>query len=55
MTELATSRGVSADQWARVKCPVGMGIGAQTPAEIAVAIMADVVASLPGRESQGWK
>jgi len=55
MTELAASRGVSADQWARVKCPVGMGIGAQTPAEIAVAIMADVVASLPGRESQGWR
>lgn len=55
MTALARKRGVSAKQWARVKCPVGMSIGAQTPAEIAVAIMADVVASLPGRESHGWK
>jgi xanthine dehydrogenase accessory factor len=55
MSALARKRGVSAKQWARVKCPVGMSIGAQTPAEIAVAIMADVVASLPGRESHGWK
>jgi xanthine/CO dehydrogenase XdhC/CoxF family maturation factor len=31
-----------------------MAIGAQTPAEIAVSILADVVASLPGRESHGW-
>jgi xanthine dehydrogenase accessory factor len=54
MTELARQRGVSNDQWARVKCPVGLEIGAQTPAEIAVAIMAEVVASL-GRESHGWK
>jgi xanthine dehydrogenase accessory factor len=54
MTELARQRGVSNDQWARVKCPVGLEIGAQTPAEIAVAIMAEVVASL-GRESHGWR
>ena len=55
MTALARKRGISAKLWARVKCPVGMSIGAQTPAEIAVAIMADVVASLPGRKSHGWR
>jgi xanthine dehydrogenase accessory factor len=55
MTELAKQRGINDDQWARVKCPVGIDIGAQTPAEIAVAIMAEVVASQPGRESHSWK
>lgn len=55
MGELAQQRGVSPEQWSRVKCPVGMSIGAQTPAEIAVSIIAEVVASLPGRESHGWK
>ncbi|MEZ5992859.1 MAG: XdhC/CoxI family protein [Planctomycetota bacterium] len=54
MGEVALSRGLTNEQWARVKCPVGLSIGAQTPGEIAVAIMAEVVGSLPGRESHGW-
>lgn len=53
MSEIAQQRGAS-EQWPRVKCPVGLSIGAQTPAEIAVAIIAEVVASLPDRESSGW-
>lgn len=53
MTEIAQQRGAG-EQWQRVKCPVGASIGAQTPAEIAVAIIAEVVASQPGRESRGW-
>jgi xanthine/CO dehydrogenase XdhC/CoxF family maturation factor len=32
-----------------------MSIGAQTPAEIAVSIIAEVMASLPGRESHSWQ
>lgn len=55
MTDIAKQRGLTDEQWGRVKCPVGLSIGAQTPAEIAVAIMADVVDSLPGRESHSWK
>lgn len=55
MTEQVAQRGLSPQQWARVKCPVGLSIGAQTPAEIAVAIIAEVVAAQPGRESHGWK
>ena len=54
MGEVANTRGISPEQWQRVKCPVGISIGAQTPAEIAVSIMAEVVASQPGRESQSW-
>jgi xanthine dehydrogenase accessory factor len=45
MTEAAAQRG--AKDWSRVKCPVGAAIGAQTPGEIAVAILAEVVASQP--------
>ncbi|MDC1141705.1 XdhC/CoxI family protein [Planctomycetota bacterium] len=55
MSEIALEMGATVDEWQRVKCPVGLEIGAQTPAEIAVSIMAEVVGSLPGRESAGWK
>jgi xanthine dehydrogenase accessory factor len=42
--------GVSEEQLARVHAPVGLDIGAETPAEIAVAIAAEIVAVLHGRE-----
>ena len=38
--ERAAARGLSAD---RVRCPIGVDVGAQTPAEIAVAVAAEVV------------
>ena len=40
--ELA-SRGVAASELARIKAPIGLDIGADTPAEIAVAVMAEIL------------
>ena len=54
LTQTAIERGTAPKDWERVKCPVGMNIGAQTPAELAVSIMAEVIATIEGRESKGW-
>lgn len=54
LTQIALERGTAPEAWQRVKCPVGLNIGAQTPAELAVSIMAEVIASIEGRESKGW-
>lgn len=44
--ERLTEASVSADNIARIDAPVGMDIGASGPAEIAVSILAQVIASL---------
>jgi xanthine dehydrogenase accessory factor len=53
MANLAT-RGIPIDQLERVHSPVGLDIGAQTPGEIALSVMAEIVADsygkLDGRE-----
>jgi xanthine dehydrogenase accessory factor len=36
--------GVTGEQLARLHSPIGLRIGARTPAEIAVSIMAEIVA-----------
>ena len=41
-----TARGFTPDQIARIHAPVGLDIGAMTPAEIAVAILAQLIARL---------
>jgi len=46
--------GVSADELARISAPIGLDIGAASPAEIAVAVLAEVIAALrkaPAAES----
>lgn len=38
-------RGTSAERLARVVCPIGVDVGAETPEEIAVAVAAEVIAT----------
>ena len=47
--EALREMGFSDEQLSRVHAPVGLDIGAQTPAEIALSIMAEVVAARHGR------
>ncbi|MEX1299803.1 MAG: XdhC family aldehyde oxidoreductase maturation factor [Desulfotignum sp.] len=42
-------KGVSEEQLARVHSPVGLSIGAQTPAEISISIMAEIIKVRAGR------
>lgn len=42
--------GYSMERMRQVKCPIGIAIGAETPAEIAVSIMAEVIAATKGKE-----
>lgn len=45
-------QGVSNELLARVKAPIGLDIGARTPAEIALSIMAEIVAHRYGKTSE---
>jgi xanthine dehydrogenase accessory factor len=47
--ERLAGKGVSADALARIRAPVGLDIGAQNPEEIALAILAEIVAAYRGR------
>ena len=40
---LVTSNGMTDEQWARVKRPIGLKFGAKTPAELAIAIVAELI------------
>jgi xanthine dehydrogenase accessory factor len=48
------ARGLSEEQIARIQSPVGLDIGAQTPAEIALSMLAGLVAIRRGAAG-GWK
>ncbi|WP_437596653.1 XdhC family protein [Sorangium sp. So ce590] len=48
------SKGVSESDVARVRMPVGVDIGARTPAEISVALSAELVAWRSGRQRARW-
>jgi xanthine dehydrogenase accessory factor len=43
LRERLSQRGLSAEAVARIQCPMGLEIGAQTPEEIAVAVVAELV------------
>lgn len=47
--ERLTAMGVTADELARIHSPIGMDIGAASPAEIAVAVLAEIVAAFRSR------
>ena len=47
--EQLLSEGFSEEQWAKLHAPIGLDIGAQTPAEIAVAIAAELISVRAGR------
>ena len=52
--EALRARGMDEERIARIQSPVGLDIGARTPAEIALAILAGVVAIRHGAPA-GWK
>ena len=43
MHDLVTSRGVTEEQWESIKRPIGLKFGAKTPAELAIAIVAELI------------
>lgn len=46
--ERLKAAGMTEAELARIKCPIGLDIGAQTPAEIAVAIMGELILAVRG-------
>jgi xanthine dehydrogenase accessory factor len=49
------ARGFTDEQIARLRCPLGVSIGADTPEEIAVSVMAELIGVRRyGVESRGW-
>jgi xanthine dehydrogenase accessory factor len=46
-------RGVSSERLAKLKAPAGLDLGAITPDEIAVSILAEIVATRRGKDSRG--
>jgi xanthine dehydrogenase accessory factor len=50
--EFLESIGATPDQIARVRVPVGLDIGARTAPEIALSILAEIVAGRAGRDTR---
>ena len=50
--ELA-KRGVAAERLAKLKAPAGLDLGAITPDEIAISILAEIVAVRRGKDARG--
>jgi xanthine dehydrogenase accessory factor len=55
MLEFLAEQGVRAEALARVRMPVGLDIGARTPAEIALSVLAEALAVLRGRSGGAMK
>jgi xanthine dehydrogenase accessory factor len=50
-TERLTAGGFNSDEIGRIHCPIGLNIGAQSPQEIAISIMAELVLALRGQKT----
>ena len=48
--EKLLENGFTAEEYARVHAPIGLAIGAETPAEIAVSVAAEMIAVRAGLE-----
>lgn len=50
---LAQEQGIPREKFDRIHAPIGLNIGAHTPAEIAVCILAEMIAVMRGRDEKG--
>jgi xanthine dehydrogenase accessory factor len=48
--ERLTAAGLTKEEIARIKAPIGLDIGAQSPAEVAIAVMAELILAVRGRK-----
>lgn len=55
MERTLASTGISKEVFARVRCPMGVDIGADTPEEIAVSVVADLISLRASRRSSAAK
>lgn len=53
LKEKLTERGVAPERLAKLKAPAGLDLGAITPDEIAISILAEIVAARRGKHSRG--
>jgi xanthine dehydrogenase accessory factor len=53
MKAALTKRGVASEQLAKLKAPAGLDLGAITPDEIAISILAEIVAVRRGKAREG--
>ncbi len=51
LLERLRADGIPEEQLARLRAPIGLDLGAETPEEIAVSVVAEIMAALSGRDS----
>jgi xanthine dehydrogenase accessory factor len=51
LLDMLRAEGVPEESLGRVRAPIGLDLGAETPEEIAVSVVAEIMASLSGRDS----